>query len=144
MNGGAQLWARGRGSVFRVFGCRHRLHAALGRCLAWGGGGGRSGPPAGVEWLPGGRVRGAGEMGLDLMGSAGSWDCALLGSEASLTLRTLFLGGGTAAPRADLTGTSEGHCFCGGEPAEAAQKAESSGDFQLYQQRCVETPVLLC
>lgn len=59
--------------------------------------------------------RGAGEMGLDLVGSAGSWDCALLGSEASLTLRTLFLGGGTAAPRAGLTWDKRGALLlCGG------------------------------
>ena len=44
-----------------------------------------------------------GVEGLGLVGSAGSGDCAQLGSEASLTLRALFLGGGTAAPRAGLT-----------------------------------------
>ena len=52
----------------------------------------RAGVAAGVGWGEG--------LGL---GSAGSGDCAQLGSEASLTLRALFLGGGTAAPRTGLT-----------------------------------------
>ena len=58
----------------------------------------RAGVAAGVGW---------GE-GLGLVGSAGSGDCAQLGSEASFTLRALFLGGATAAWRAGLTWDKRG------------------------------------
>lgn len=72
--------------------CRIRKVPALGRSPGSVWPASRGGVAAGMGW---------GE-GLDLVGSAGSWDCAQLGSEASLTLGALFLGGGTAAPRAGL------------------------------------------
>ena len=100
VDGGAQLWARCRESILSVFRCRHRLNAASGRCLHWGGVGGLSGPPAGLEWLRGwGGERASVSWAQPEAGTVPSWaggqphpSCPLLGRRDSCSESWFNLG----------------------------------------------------